>query len=169
MSQKILVAYATKCGSTREIAEFMTKTLQDEGIYADLGEMKNVKSVKEYNGLILGAPMYMFRIIGDAHTFLNKQKKYIENTPTAFFSLGPTQEKEEDWKNVWGNFEKELSKHSWFQPIAKEVFGGKLDSSKLVFPYNLLPGKDQLPQGDIRDWEKIKAWTESLPPKLQGK
>ncbi len=56
MSQKILVAYATKCGSTREIAEFMTKTLQDKGIYADLGEMKNVKSVKEYNGLILVRP-----------------------------------------------------------------------------------------------------------------
>jgi menaquinone-dependent protoporphyrinogen oxidase len=166
MSEKILVAYATKCGSTREIAEFMVKTLQGKGIDADLGEMKTVKSVKDYDALVLGAPMYMFRIIGDAHAFLKKQKKYIEIKPTAFFSLGPTQDKEEDWKNVWGNFEKELSKYPWFQPVAKEVFGGRLDSSKLVFPYNLLPGKDQLPQGDIRDWEKIRAWTESLPIKL---
>lgn len=166
MTQKILVAYATKCGSTREIAEFMIKVLQEKGLSADLGEMKNVKSVKGYDALILGAPMYMFRIIGDAHTFLKKQRKYIQNTPTAFFSLGPTQDKEEDWKTVWGNFDKELSKYPWFQPVAKEVFGGRLDSSKLVFPYNLLPGKDQLPQGDIRDWEKIKAWTESLPAKL---
>ncbi len=108
----------------------------------------------------------MFRIIGDAHTFLKKFKKNIENKPTAFFSLGPTQDKEEDWINVRGNFEKELSKYPWFQPVAKEVFGGRLDSSKLVFPYNLLPGKDQLPQGDIRDWEKIRVWTESLYAKL---
>jgi menaquinone-dependent protoporphyrinogen oxidase len=168
MKNKILVAYATKCGSTREIAEFMIKTLQEKGITADLGEMKMVKSVKDYSGLVLGAPMYMFRIIGDAHTFLKKQKKYIENIPAAFFSLGPTEDKEKDWKNVRENFEKELSKYPWFQPVAKEVFGGKLDSSKLVFPYNLLPGKDQLPQGDIRDWEKIRTWTESLPSKLQG-
>jgi len=166
MAQKILVAYATKCGSTREIADFMIKVLQEKGLNADLGEMKNVKSVQGYDALILGAPMYMFRIIGDAHTFLKKQRKYIENIPTAFFSLGPTQDKEEDWKTVWGNFEKELSKYPWFQPVAKEVFGGRLDSSKLVFPYNLLPGKDQLPQGDFRDWEKIKTWTESLPTKL---
>ncbi len=166
MSEKILVAYATKCGSTREIAEFMVKTLQENEVDADLGEMKMVKSVKDHSGLVLGAPMYMFRIIGDAHNFLKKHKKDIERIPTAFFSLGPTQDKEEDWKNVWGNFEKELSKYPWFQPIAKEVFGGRLDSSKLVFPYNLLPGKDQLPQGDIRDWEKIRAWTESLPIKL---
>ncbi len=54
MSGKILVAYATKCGSTREIAEFMVKTLQEKGVDADLSEMKTVKSVKDYNGLVLG-------------------------------------------------------------------------------------------------------------------
>jgi menaquinone-dependent protoporphyrinogen oxidase len=164
---KTLVAYATKSGSTREIAEFMTKVLGEMGLQVNLEEMKNVKSINGYDALVLGAPMYMFRIIGDAGSFLKKFKKVIEQTPTAFFSLGPTADKEEDWKTVRGNFEKEMAKYPWFKPVATEVFGGKLDSSKLVFPYNLLPGKDQLPQGDIRDWDKIRAWTESLPVKFQ--
>jgi menaquinone-dependent protoporphyrinogen oxidase len=164
---KTLVAYATKSGSTREIAEFMTKVLGEMGLQVNLEEMKNVKSINGYDALVLGAPMYMFRIIGDAGSFLKKFKKVIEQTPTAFFSLGPTADKEEDWRTVRGNFEKEMAKYPWFKPVATEVFGGKLDSSKLVFPYNLLPGKDQLPQGDIRDWDKIRTWTESLLAKFQ--
>ncbi len=104
MKEKLLIAYATKCGSTREIAEFMTKTLHEMGFEADLGEMKTVKSVKDYSGLVLGAPMYMFRIIGDAQNFLKKHKKDIEKKPTAFFSLGPTQDKEEELEECMGKF-----------------------------------------------------------------
>jgi menaquinone-dependent protoporphyrinogen oxidase len=166
MEKKILVAYATHAGSTREIAEFIGKVLTEKGMVAEVQEMKSVKSAKEYGGIVLGAPMYIFHILGDAHRFLKKYKKEIEKTPTAFFSLGPITEKEEDWKNAREPFEKELAKYPWFHPVGKEVFGGKLDSSKLAFPYSLMPGKDQLPQGDIRDWDKIKAWAESLAGKF---
>jgi menaquinone-dependent protoporphyrinogen oxidase len=162
MAKKVLVAYATKSGSTREVAEFITKILDEKGLDAEILEMKTIKDVTPYQAFVIGAPMYMFHIIGDAHTFLKKHKKYIEKTPTAFFSLGPTEDKEEDWKTIRGNFDQELTKYPWFQPVSKEVFGGKLDSSKLVFPYNLIPGKNQLPQGDLRDWNKIRAWTENL-------
>jgi menaquinone-dependent protoporphyrinogen oxidase len=166
MEKKILVAYATHAGSTREIAEFIARALTERGMEMEIQEMKSVKSAKGFDAFVLGAPMYIFHILGDAHRFLKKYKNEIEKTPTAFFSLGPITEKEEDWKNAREPFEKELAKYPWFHPVAKEVFGGKLDSSKLGFPYSLMPGKDQLPQGDIRDWDKIKAWAESLPGKF---
>jgi menaquinone-dependent protoporphyrinogen oxidase len=166
MAKKVLVVYATKSGSTREVAEFMVKVLKEKGVEADLNEMKKVKSVKEYDAFVLGAPMYMFRIIGDAHSFLKKFRKFIEKTPSAFFSLGPIEDKEEDWKNIRGNFDKELAKYPWFQPVEKEVFGGRFEVSRLVFPYTLIPAKDQLPQGDLRDWNKIRSWAESLPVKF---
>jgi menaquinone-dependent protoporphyrinogen oxidase len=163
MEKKILVAFATKSGSTREIAEFITKTLQDKGVKAELKEMKTVKSVLEYDAFILGAPMYMFHIISDAHAFIKKNKKFLLEKKAAFFSLGPLNDAEKDWKEVNEIFNKEMAKYPWFTPVATEVFGGKLDPTTLQFPYNLIPAMKNMPPSDLRDWEKIKAWTESLP------
>ena len=78
MEKKILVAYATHAGSTREIAEFIGKVLTEKGMEAEVQEMKSVKSAKEYGGIVLGAPMYIFHLLGDAHRFLKKYKKEIE-------------------------------------------------------------------------------------------
>ncbi len=166
MEKKILVAFATKSGSTREIAEFITNTLQEKGVKAELKEMKSVKSVSEYDAFILGAPMYMFHIISDAHTFIKKIKKSLMDKKAAFFSLGPLNDAEKDWKEVNEIFNKEMAKYPWFTPVAIEVFGGKLDPTTLQFPYNLIPAMKNMPPSDLRDWEKIRAWTESLPAKL---
>jgi menaquinone-dependent protoporphyrinogen oxidase len=166
MAKRVLVAYATKSGSTREIAELITKVLQEKGLETDIQEMKNVKSVSNYDAFVIGAPMYMFRFIGDLPKFIKKFRKEIEKTPTAFFSLGPTADTEKDWKTALRFFQRRMVKFYWFHPVVREFFGGRLDSTKLVFPYNLLPGKNSLPQGDIRDWDKIKAWAESLPGKF---
>jgi len=166
MEKKILVAFATKSGSTREIAEFITKTLQEKGVNAELQEMKSVKSVSEYDAFILGAPMYMFHVISDAHAFIKKNKKSLLEKKAAFFSLGPLNDAEKDWKEVNEIFNKEMAKYPWFTPVATEVFGGKLDPTTLQFPYNLIPAMKNMPPSDLRDWEKIRSWTESLPTKL---
>jgi menaquinone-dependent protoporphyrinogen oxidase len=166
MSEKILVAYATKSGSTREIAEFISKTLEEKGVKAEFQEMKSVKSVSEYDAFILGAPMYMFHIISDAHAFIKKHKKSLAEKKSAFFSLGPLNDAEKDWKEVNEIFNKEMAKYPWFTPVATEVFGGKLDPTTLQFPYNLIPAMKNMPPSDLRDWERIRTWAESLPVKF---
>ena len=56
---RILVAYATKKGSTAEIAQAIGKELRTAGHLVDVTEMKSVSSLDGYNAVVIGAPFYM--------------------------------------------------------------------------------------------------------------
>ena len=45
------------------------------------------------------------------------------------------------------------------------VFGGVFDPTGLRFP-DANPAMKKLPPSDLRDWEAIEAWADSLPEAL---
>jgi menaquinone-dependent protoporphyrinogen oxidase len=87
--------------------------------------------------------------------------------PAAVFALGPFEDVPKQWQDVRANLDKELANFPWFAPVAVEIFGGVFDPAKLTFPYNLVPGLKKMPVSDIRDWNAIRAWANSLPAKFQ--
>ena len=167
MAEKILVAFSTKAGSTREIAEAIASRLGEKGLEVELQPMKKVKDLSGFNAVVLGAPMYMFHLVGDAPKFLSRFKNVLAEKPAAFFSLGWINDKEEDRKTILGNFDAEMAKFPWFKPVSTVVFGGKFDPQKLVFPYNLLPAMKDTPPADLRDWKKIEAWADEVAEKFK--
>lgn len=172
MQTKVLVAYASKYGSTQEVAGAIADTLRENGLSADLEPMKELKSLKEYTAVVLGAPLYMIHWHKDAHKFLSWHREALTNLPVAVFALGPLDDKEEEWKEVRSQLDKELAKFSWLKPVAVEVFGGKFDPEKLRFPDSLiarLPASPlhNMPASDIRDWTAIRAWARSLAARFQ--
>ncbi len=169
MATTILVAYVTKYGSTQEIAEAITRQLRESGFEVDIQPMKKVRTIAPYQAVVLGAPMYMFHLVRDTLRFLSHFKMALIEKQTAIFSLGPFNDVEKEWAEVRGQFDKELAKVPWFMPVAKEVFGGKFDPTKLSFPLNLLPALKQIPASDIRDWTKIRKWTDVLIEEFQAK
>jgi menaquinone-dependent protoporphyrinogen oxidase len=56
---KILVAYASKQGSTAEIAQAIAKELQAAGHTADAADVTGIASLEGYAGVVIGGPMYM--------------------------------------------------------------------------------------------------------------
>lgn len=172
MQTKVLVAYASKYGSTQEVAEAIADTLRENGLSVDLEPMKELKSLEEYTAVVLGAPLYMIHWHKDAHKFLSWHREALTNLPVAVFALGPLDDKEEEWKEVRSQLDKELAKFSWLKPVAVEVFGGKFDPEKLRFPDSLiarLPASPlhNMPASDIRDWAAIRAWARSLAARFQ--
>ena len=162
MSTSTLVTYATRHGSTQEVAEAIAAELRDCGLIVDLKAMQSVESMANYRAVVMGAPLYMFRWHKDSLNFLNKHQKALVEKPVAVFALGPFHDDEKEWQDVRQQLDKELAKFPWLKPVAIEIFGAKFDPLNLRFPYNLIPALKQMPASDIRDWEAIKKWAKSL-------
>lgn len=164
MNTKILVAYASTHGSTKEVAEDIATTLRSCGLAVDLQPARDVRSLEGYQGVVLGAPLYMFRLHKDVPGILNRHRKALEGgLPVAIFAGGPFGESgEKAWQDVRKNLDSELAKLAWFKPASVEVIGGRFDPGKLKFPYNLIPALKQMKYSDLRDWNAIRAWATGL-------
>ena len=166
MSDSILVVYATRYGSTQEVADKVAATLREGGLTVDVQPVKQVRTLDGYRAAVVGAPLYMFDWLKEARDFVSRHRAALEKIPVAVFALGPTEDKEEDWTETRKQLDKVLSKFPWLTPVAVELFGGKFDPARLTFPYNMVPGLKRMPVNDIRDWEAIRAWAKSLAEKL---
>jgi menaquinone-dependent protoporphyrinogen oxidase len=167
LSSSVLVAYATRYGSTQEVAEAVAAELRARGLAVDIQPMRKMRTLEGYGAVVLGTAIYMFRLHKDARRFLARHREALTQRPVAIFALGPFNDEEKEWQGVRAQLDKELAQFPWFTPVAREIFGGKFDPAKLRFPYNLVPYLKRLPASDIRDWKAIRAWAGDLAEKFQ--
>jgi menaquinone-dependent protoporphyrinogen oxidase len=171
MSDSILVGYATRYGSTQEVAEAVAATLRESGLEVDLQLMRQVRTLEGYRAVVLGAPLYIGRWPKDAQRFLSLHQEALAQRPVAIFTIGPTRPDEKDWKGVQTQLDQELARYPWLTPMASKVFGGKYDPAKLRFLDKLLatlPASPlhEMPASDLRDWTAIRAWASKLATQL---
>jgi menaquinone-dependent protoporphyrinogen oxidase len=166
MSMKFLVGFATRYGSTQQVAEAIASTLREEGVDAELRPLREVRTVTDYKAVIIGAPLQMYRWHKDALSFLSRHRQAVAALPVAVFALGPVQDPHNDkeWEDSRSQLDKELAKLPWFKPAVVQIFGGRFDPALLKFPLNKFAGS--APASDIRDWEAIRAWAQDLPTVL---
>jgi len=148
----VLVAYATRNGSTREVAEAIGAVAHSAGAgfevtpaHAVVGPLTGVDLV------ILGAPIYSGRWHRDAHRFLRRHEEELATFPLAVFALGPRDNDESAWQHSWRQFHRALAKRRRIQPIAMELFGGADPA-----------GRGRPGRRDLRDWTAIGAWTRNV-------
>lgn len=172
MMTQVLVAYGTRYGSTREVAETVAATLEEQGIKTDVRQASDVRSLDGYDAAVLGTPLYMGALHKDVRALLERSKEALEHTPFALFALGPI--KADD--GVDGSREqlvKALAKLPGPTPASTVVFVGAYDPARLGFkdkmvaalPASPLHGE---PAHDDRDWDAVKAWASELAGQLTG-
>jgi menaquinone-dependent protoporphyrinogen oxidase len=170
MSDTVLVAYATRYGSTREVAERVAATLGEAGLDVTLTPVARVQSVDAHSAVVLGSPLYIGQWLKDMKRFLSRHQEGLARLPMALFVLGPTRA-DEPWDAVRTQLDQQLAKYPRLTPRAVELFGGAYDPANLRFPDTLLgklPASPLygLPASDLRDWEAIEVWAASLPALL---
>lgn len=156
MVTTILVTYASKYGSTQEVAEAIAETLCQPGVQVEIMPARQVRSLDCYNAIVLGAALYMGRWHKDAHRFLKRHRAALASRPVAIFALGPLSHDEEQWQGARAQLDRALAQFPWLTPVAVELFGGVINPAKLHFPFN------NMPAGDARDWNAIHAWASKL-------
>lgn len=161
----VLVAYATKYGTTKEVAEKVGAVLSERGYSVDVRPAREVRDLSGYSAVVLGSALYFFMIHGDAKRFLRRNRKALAGLPVAWFALGPMNNTEQELTDARKPVDKYLAGASWLQPKSVVIFGGRHDPSKLRFPDNN-PAMRSLPPSDARDWDAIRAWADGLPEAL---
>ena len=171
MSAPVLVAYASKYGSTQEVGEAIAETLRGCGLEANCQDVREVRSLDPYGAVILGAPLFIGSWYKPALQFLSRQRAALAGRPVAIFALGPLSREEKEVQGARQQLDKNLAKVSWLAPVAVALFAGKYDPATLRFPDNLLamPAPSPLhgrPASDERDWDTIRAWAAGVAGQL---
>src|SRR5262245_55773446 len=83
MRQSVLVAYATKRGSTREVAETIADRLAWRGFETRVSRADDIADVAGFDGVVLGGSIYMGRWHPDARAFLKRHREALAALPFA--------------------------------------------------------------------------------------
>jgi menaquinone-dependent protoporphyrinogen oxidase len=149
---RVLVAYATKRGSTREVAEAVAATLHRAGFDVDVLPAAEVHGLAGYDAVVLGGALYMGRLHGDARRFLADHRRELAVRRVAVFAIGPRTLADEDVAQSRAQLDRALGAVPEVEPASVAIFGGVLDPAHLHFPFN------RIAASDARDWDAIRAW-----------
>lgn len=160
MQGKFLVAYASKYGATKEIAEKMGEVLRGSGVPADVSPVDQVRGLDAYQAVILGSAVYIGKWQKEAAEFLQDNQQALSERKVWLFSSGPTGEGDpaalvEGWR-----LPDELKPVAErIQPQEMAVFGGFIDPHKVNFMEKMaIKNIVKKPFGDFRDWDNIVTW-----------
>ena len=175
-SLKILVAHASRHGSTAQIAERLAQRLGEAGLGAVAVDVGEVEDAATYDAYIIGGAAYMFHWLKPAMRFVRHHQELLARRPVWLFASGPVGDEEVDDE---GNDLLEVARPREFDelrellaPREQKVFSGKWDPDAPPVGFaermmKLLPaGRDALPAGDFRDWPAIDAWAAEIAAAL---
>jgi menaquinone-dependent protoporphyrinogen oxidase len=174
---QVLVAYATRHGATRGIADRIGARLRDAGIDADVRPVADVQDAAAYDAFVIGGAAYMFHWLKDAAEFVKRNRSLLAKRPVWLFSSGPlgTDALDKDGRDVLETtVPKEFADlRALVNPRGEQVFFGAWDpaypavgmAERLV---RRMPAmKDAMPAGDFRDWPAIDAWADTIAAELR--
>jgi menaquinone-dependent protoporphyrinogen oxidase len=163
----VLVAYASKRGSTAEIAETVAATLRRNGVEVSLCPVNEVGDLDLYEAVIVGSAVYMKRWRGDARHFLKKHRKALRKLPFWVFSSGPVGDPAND-NPEWIESPKFVAKLEEMGVREHVVFGGTVPREPRGLMEKAMADGTPEEFRDRRDWEQIRAWAEVVATELKS-
>lgn len=158
--RRILVAYATKMDSTREIAERIGDELRAAGHEVDVRPAADVRDRIDHDVVILGSALYSATWLSDANRFVRRHLAELQSRPVWVFSSGPL-----DARRAAAN--PPITRHAAEVVAAIGVrghvtFGGRLAPDAPVTPQVLATHT----VGDFRNWDAVRDWARAVAREL---
>ncbi len=160
VSARVLVAYATKLGSTGEIAETIAHVLRDGGHRAVAMPARDVRSLDDWDAVVLGSAVYAAHWQRDARLFAERFHEALTARPLWLFSGGPLDRR-------LARSDQPITPHgaeitAGLNARAHRTFGGRLSPDAVVDPQILQTHR----MGDFRDWQAIVEYAYQIGRQL---
>lgn len=156
---RALVAYASRHGSTEEIAAMVGSVMSGRGLVADVRPAASVTDIGVYRGVVLGSALYAGHWLEPAIEFVDRHAPALAATPVWLFSSGPLGQVTPD------HLTQPDDADELFRAILPEehvIFPGRLDLDLLSLPERMMMRAVGAVEGDHRDWDMVRRWAAEL-------
>jgi menaquinone-dependent protoporphyrinogen oxidase len=162
--KKLLIAYYTETNTTKEIAEKIGRIAEAKEWESDILRLSEVNSVKDYDAVIIGAPVHAMHWVPEANSFVEKHREDLKNIPVAYYLVAYLLNCSRPFFQKL--IRKSLNKASAVvEPMATGMFDGRVESEFPAFP-RLIFGVKAGTATDLRDWAQIESWAGSFVDNL---
>lgn len=164
-NNRILVTYATRAGSTAEVATAIAATLTERGFQVEVKPVKENPSIQGYQAVLIGSAIRIGNWLPEAVEFVKTNQQILNHLPVALFTVHMLNTGDDEVSRA-----ARLAYLNQVRPLlprAEEIyFSGKMDYSTLPFFDRLLAKAVEkqtgTPPGDFRDWDEIRNWAPAI-------
>ncbi|MCM2466325.1 flavodoxin domain-containing protein [Methanoculleus oceani] len=165
MTGKILVAYATRYGSTAEVAEAIGDELRKADVAVDVLPVGEVEDLSPYRAAVIGSPIYMGKWLPESQVFIERHQQHLRTIPVAYFAVGLTVA--DGGAEILRKAEASMDQvRMLVTPVDVGVFPGRLESGRLSLTDRTITKLIRAKTGDFRNWEAVRSWAEAVRPRL---
>lgn len=159
----VLVAAASREGSTLEIAESIARVLREQGLEVSVGSPDAAAALDGFDAVVLGSAVYRGHWLPAALAFARARAADLAARPVWLFSSGPV-----------GDPDGRLTRSMYADPLdvpelleltrahEHRLFAGRLTAADQPplrrLSLRLVRGVD----GDFRDWQAIEEWAKDI-------
>lgn len=164
-AKRVLVAYATRNGSTVEVAQTIGNVLQAQGATVDVQPVSPSLNPAGYDAVVVGSAVRMGGWLKEAVEWVQRNKVPLGSVPTAFFCVHilATDDSTESRQQRSAYLDKP---RTVVKPISEAFFAGKIDQAKLPMFDRMMTRMVKSPTGDYRNWDLIRNWAHAISPTL---
>jgi menaquinone-dependent protoporphyrinogen oxidase len=156
---KILVAVASRHGSTHEIADALARELGTAGHTVDVRAVETSPTVEGYDAAVIGSAIYMGSWLPHAVQFVDRNQAQLATMPVWLFSSGPLGLEDPEPKSEAAHLDQLMGRTG---ARGHRTFVGKLDKAELGYGERLIVRAVRAPTGDFRDWAAITRWAAEI-------
>jgi menaquinone-dependent protoporphyrinogen oxidase len=176
---EVLVAYATRHGATRGIAERVAAVLRGTGLQVTIRDVEAAGDLSDYDAFVIGSAAYVSHWLKEASRLVRRHRSLLASRPVWLFSSGPIGT---DLVDAKGRDVFEASRPAEFADFAdaihprdERVFLGAYDPGakpiglmeRLGAPFMRMSSvRASIPAGDFRDWPAVEAWAKGIAREL---